>query len=424
MVFKEKTLGTIAFHAAGKLAAILTVFASLKIISTQLGIAAYGLWMQVIFAIKLFVPLVVMQLETALIRFFNDPRYQAKQMWFPLFVCILSFNGLLSCFLLLSPTTSSQLIFGHQEHIAYLPYILLLIATESTFLYLTSYFRAQQQTKKLTIWRVVQNILQLFALFFQLTFLNQSLIQLATGFIGINVILILVLLFLIGKQNHILSSMQAFNLKQIRSLLRYSFPLTLAGFSTWLIYASDRFFLAYFFNLETVGLYAAMSIFGGSALMLLDAFNLIVFPQCVALWTSPEPTSALRHAKSMSNLYLGLISIGAALVFAIGPSLLVLLSTPDFSFDAIWLVLLVLSYALPGFDQRYIILIHLQQRTSILARINIIAAAFNLALNLLLIPAWEIQGAIVSTLCTYFFRSLWIWWWGRKARFKVIKNPH
>ncbi|MGB0524495.1 MAG: lipopolysaccharide biosynthesis protein [Flammeovirgaceae bacterium] len=409
-MIKSSAFGKILFNAFGKLLTALVTFFSLKIIGKELGMADYGLWTQLLFAVKILMPLVLMQLETVLVRFYQSNTHNAKQQWAGLFISILGFNLLISSPLLVFPHESANYIFGAAGYTHFLPFICLLILTESVLLFLISFFRAKAETYQFTSIRILQSSLQLITLVSLLYYRQESLEIIISVFIGINIVICLPLFGWIAIKYSLIQSLKQLNRYSLLFFMRYGLPLTISGFSTWLIYASDRFFIAYFHDLALVGLYAAMSIYGSLAFMLLDAFNLLVLPQCVSLWEQGKAPHALNYAKKMSNNYLILAGLGLVLVILIGPQLLMHLSSEAFKSDAFWLALLTFSYLLPGFDQRHITPLYLMGSTHKFAFVSVSVAMLNLVLNFLLIPNLGIQGAILSTLISYLLRSLWLWW--------------
>lgn len=420
--FQAHTGRRIVFNMIGKGITAILVFVALHFINDRLSIAQYGVWTQFFFASKLLLPLVVMQLETVLVRYFEHSYYNAKQLWFALLVSIISFNLLLALIAFLCPEQITQLIFGSTHYQEYVPLLIAFTCSESLFLFLTSYFRASQRTEIMSAFRVIQGTGQLLVLLLCLLYWHTSLLAIIYSYLTINSLLVLFLISWIARNNAILASLRAFNFATFRAFLRYALPLTIAGFSAWLMYASDRFFLAHFHDLTQVGYYAAISIFGSLIFMLQDAINLLILPQCVSLWETGNKEMALKKAIKMSDTYLTVTGLLLIWAFLFGNQALLLFTASTINVASFWIGLLSLAYVLPGFDQRYITLLHLTQRTRQFANISIALAAINLVLNLIFIPDWGVYGAIVSTVLTYILRSGLIWGICRKKMLVTIST--
>lgn len=406
--FRGNILGSILFNVLGKFLTAALVFVSLKLISNQLDIEQYGVWTQFLFSVKMLVPLVVMQLETALIRFFHHQKYQAKLLWLHMLACILILNLIVSILLLLFPKYASELIFGSSAYMAYIKFIAVFTCTESVFLFLISYFRAAQKTNLFTAIRVVQSVFQLIALVIVLQYQGEELQALFSIFILINIFIISGLFVWIATKSPLRNAMLAFRWDSLRYFLHYAFPLMVSGFSAWFMYSSNRYFIAHFFDLELVGLYAAMSIFGSLVFMLQDAYQLLILPHCVALWEKGKRQLAMKYVSFMSDFYVVVAGLALLLVFTLGSPLLVLMSTPAFESRAVALTILTFSYILPGLDHRHVTLIHLEENTKTLGLITFTLAVFNGAINFMFISIWGIDGAIGCTLVTYLARLVWI----------------
>jgi len=181
----------------------------------------------------------------------------------------------------------------------------------------------------------------------------------------------------------------------VPEFLRFGAPLVVSGLSYFAVHFSDRFFLTAAVSLAELGRYALAYRF---ALMV----NALVGDSFAKSWD----VSLYRHtneagwreqfAQVFAYFALALCTTGLAIA-VFSPELLSVMVPASFMPPALLLPVLVLRDVADFF--RSLLLIN--KRAAWVGKIALAAAAVNLAMNMLLIPAYGIFGAALATLLTW-----------------------
>jgi len=195
----------------------------------------------------------------------------------------------------------------------------------------------------------------------------------------------------------------SFSAEKLKKMLKYGIPLIPVALGMYLLIFADRFFLQRFSSLTSVGLYSLGYKFG----MIL---NVLLTQPFLLIW-SAQMFEIAKNAKAKETFSRILTYFCMVLVFfGLGLSLIIkdmlrLLVTPAF-FDAHKIVpLIVLSYIIGGFYFHFQVGILLKKKTKYLSFIVGSAVLFNILLNFVLIPKYDMMGAAWATLLSYAFLS-------------------
>ncbi len=185
----------------------------------------------------------------------------------------------------------------------------------------------------------------------------------------------------------------------VPEFLRFGAPLVVSGLSYFAVHFSDRFFLTSAVPLAELGRYALAYRF---ALMV----NALVGDSFAKSWD----VSLYRHtseagwreqfAQVFAYFALALCTTGLAIA-VFGPELLSVMVPAAFMPPALLLPVLVLAYVLRDIADFFRSLLLINKRAAWVGKIALAAAAVNLAMNMLLIPAYGIFGAALATLLTW-----------------------
>ena len=185
----------------------------------------------------------------------------------------------------------------------------------------------------------------------------------------------------------------------VRQMLRASMPFAIDDALSLAYVRIDAVLLGVFKGPRAVGLYQSATNLVLYLNILPRMVNMSMYPQMSRAW--PDRPSELRRLRDASLRLLGAIAMPLAVgSFLLAPRIFGFVYGPEFESAAGFYQLLVLivpfrmlgntlGTALTSADRQ-------SQRTLLVA----VAAAVNIGLNLVLIPAWSIQGAVVATLVT------------------------
>ena len=182
----------------------------------------------------------------------------------------------------------------------------------------------------------------------------------------------------------------------------FAWPLMVAGCLGWLLHESDRLILGYYHGSGSVGLYAA-------------AYGLVATPFTVAAGAVAQLMTPLVFAASSRRgaslavsrpMLAGMLAIGGGGVLAIwwsGDRLAGVVLAEAYRAGASGLLLWIAAgYACFGVSACFDLAAHGARRTTFLMVSCGVAAAVNVGLDLLLVPARGAEGAAVATAAALF----------------------
>ena len=183
-------------------------------------------------------------------------------------------------------------------------------------------------------------------------------------------------------------------------------PLIPVGFFLWVMQSLDQYFIAYFYNTERVGIYAAGYSLAGFMLFINPALDFAFGATILRLWNEKRYDVFYAY----NDRALKWMILGIALLCGLGTILAVpgmrILASEAFVESATILPLLLLSmgfFLLACFFQR---LLYAGQKTMAVLIVYLLAALINLGLNLVLIPKMQLLGAAWATAISYGFAMI------------------
>lgn len=186
----------------------------------------------------------------------------------------------------------------------------------------------------------------------------------------------------------------AFDLGRWRAMVAFSLPLVPSSVAVVLAAYIDRIVLTAVLSVAAAGVYAVGFRLASMVGLLMVGFQGALTPLVLARYRDPStPGDLARIFRYFSALALALFVLLA--VFA--GELLVVLTTERYYGAVVAIPLLVPALMLAGM---YIFApgLIVAKRTRLFGAVNLGTMALNLALSLLLVPAWGIRGAAVAAL--------------------------
>lgn len=250
------------------------------------------------------------------------------------------------------------------------------------------------------------------ASFYTLAVVSRSLILLASvylflvvlnkGVIGaffaqlVSIVIILVIFLITDKGK---SFRSGFSLKEAKGMLKFGLWLIPGGMAGLVISISDRYFLAYFSGLTTVGLYS----FGYQIASIVDLgfrapFSLAWSPIIFRAFKNGNGEKINKEAFRYYN-YVGIFLVLALSLFA--KDLIQIFAPPNY-LDAYTIVpIIALGLLIFGWENFLGTSLYVINKTYYFAIIFGIGAALNLGLNFALIPSYGMLGAALAMLISY-----------------------
>jgi O-antigen/teichoic acid export membrane protein len=185
--------------------------------------------------------------------------------------------------------------------------------------------------------------------------------------------------------------------KKLLQMLQYGLPLMLASISTVLLNTFDRFSLNYMASLDAVGTYTLAFRFANTIkIIVITSIQLSLVPLMFKKMNDPDHKRF--YAKSLKYsvfivmlcvMFLSLFSLEIIKVFA---------SNKSYWEAANILPILSFSMVFVLMKENVLIGLQITKSSAIMGTLIAITAAFNLGMNILLIPHYGIYGSAMSTL--------------------------
>jgi O-antigen/teichoic acid export membrane protein len=347
--------------------------------------------------IAILVQVFVMGQNQSLLRFINQINYQGKRksIFYTITIFVVLTNVL---FVLIGEKLSpfiAQLFGNLEDYNSSLKIAVFIVA----FSIINNIFQSKLRADERSTFFTVLNLIKLIALIivtvflvaFQKNGINGVLYaQLVSEILG----LIIVLPMMIQEME------LKFEKKFLIESLKFGIPLIFAGLSMTLLNISDRFVIKFLDNEKSLGLYElGYRIAGILNMFLVIPMTLTFVP--IAYKVYKQPNDKEYFSKIMT--YFTFIIIWGALFLSIfSKEILIIFSKNSEFIPAYSIIPLILySYVFLGMSIISSVGIFLDGRTIYSAIVTIIATAFNIGLNFILIPKIGIMGAAISTLIAF-----------------------
>jgi O-antigen/teichoic acid export membrane protein len=220
------------------------------------------------------------------------------------------------------------------------------------------------------------------------------------------------------------------NRSDFKQLWAFALPFTIGNIAFWSLNLSDRYFVEMFRGSYEVGLYSiANKISWRSVQLLVHLFFLVPAPMISRLWEERGRQAAEEALTTFTRMYILMIIPAVVGLTAVAAPLMRLLADKAYfaGYPAIWLVAIgSMALGLSDLGSSGSLVAN---RTSLIARNQIMAAVFNLILNLILIPILGFMGAALSTAISFLLlaglqaissKSFLTWRWPLMSLWRVL----
>lgn len=280
----------------------------------------------------------------------------------------------------------------------------ILFVALSAFQFLSTLFRAQLKPINVIIITTVQSILGLLIPVILLSMFEQShrflLIGLAMSYCTPPIIFFFVNIHRVKKfwfkENGIHKSRHI-----LVEFLKYGTPLSLWFALSLSLALLDRFFIKYYFEYETTGIYASFTdlvvrVFS----ILLFPLTLAVHPRIMSAWNTNKQSAAIALWWKALQYQLGIFIVLMAVVYIFTDNIfnMLMVILPDLNVSYSFLLMPILA---GGFLWQFALLCHkpleMDQRTKLMALLMLAALCVNLIGNIVYLPHY----GIIATAYTY-----------------------
>ena len=381
---------------------VFTNLVTILFLANYLGSTDYGIYMQVITTATLLVPLLIMRLNTASVRFFPsicDDNGLLKDHVMTILMVVVVVSSLTALLLVVMTPFSTRLIFGSDMGARLVIVLSLFVVLRCVSVLLIDYFRALNLIIQASLYNSIRFLAilagVLLAIIGRLEVTGIILAQCCAELI----VLLLVTARLARRQ--VFGIPFRFSLDRLSSYFRYSFPLVPYSFFLGVNQLSDRYFIAHMIDIDAAGIYAFTYIMISAAFLLAASLSYVIYPYLSRLWQNGEMEEVSRYIDIGQKIFVffGLpIAFG---VYVIYRPLVTLLAGDGFVVSDAVVIWITVGHFFFGLCCIVGYVIDLSKKTVIYLKILFLTSVINLLLNWLLIPVIGMQGAAISTAVTY-----------------------
>jgi O-antigen/teichoic acid export membrane protein len=203
-----------------------------------------------------------------------------------------------------------------------------------------------------------------------------------------------------------------FSAEKFRLLLDFGKSLVPWSLATFVLVFSDRFFLNYYTNIATVGIYSLAYKFP-------FLLHVMAYAPFENIWTAQrfeiakQPDAQVIYARAFRYLNLVVGAIGL-LVCVYIRDFLTVMSDPAFLPAYKLVPLLIAAQVVYIWGAHWNTGIYISGKTGVMASGSFALVAVTLGLNYLLIPPFGIYGAAWATFGAYAFRFFWVYYFAQR----------
>ncbi len=366
----------------------LLVFFLMPLYTRVLTTTEYGVVDLIVQTANLLLPIVSLTMGSAVIRFALDKKY-SKQAVFTVGV-----NVLLLGFLVL--LIASPLLMLLEMIRGYEPLVVIYVMTACGRTLCTQFVRGRKLVRLFafdgvmsTVTTIIFNVL--FLVVFKMGITGYVLATITADFISI------VFLFIAGGLRRYYKPRQRLR-TLYKEMLKYSIPLIPTKVSWWFTNVSDRYLVTYFVSAAANGLYAI-----GNRVPSVVILVSTIFIDSWQLSAVGEKDGAERDKffSNVFNSYSAIVFIIAAGLIASSKIITRILVSESFYASWEYIPILVLATSLSCLVTFLGSVYTVHKKSMRTLYTSMLGSLSNIAINIMLIPLWGVQGAALATVISY-----------------------
>lgn len=370
----------------------------LPILTKNLSLEDYGIWVQIGVTLNFLVPLATLGLGAASNRFLSGEKNKEviSRGLSSIFAVIIVALLIISAILFIFSEEISPKVFGGMGAEYYVKLTALLVLTGGFSALMDIYFDTFQQIKKRSFFILVGTLLQIVLVGYSII-AGYGMLGAILSLLGINLILILLKTLAILPQ--VRPSLPSTSL--MRTYLTFSLPLVPALLSSWTFNLSNRYVIGYFLGVASVGIYSAAYNIGGVVAFFYGPISVVLLPTISKLHGEGDIEGIRTQLGYLTKLYIMLAVPSVVGLAVLSKKLLLALTTPNFANAFVIIPLVALATILYNYGSIHGNVLMLHKKTKSFGAISMISAIVNVITTIILVNLFGIIGAAVGTLVTF-----------------------
>ena len=369
----------------------------LPILTKNIPIEEYGIWVQISVTIGLIPAVVMLGLPATMVRFLAaaKEREEIQEGFYSIAFIVLFTSAIASLLLFLfSEPIAAALFDGNLTIARILPVIVFIACLNGLLL---NFFRTFQQIKRYSIFLFIRTWLNV-ALVAYFVLSGHGIFGAVIGLLISSASIFLIMISLIVYEIGI----KIPKFTHIREYLAFGLPTVPGNLSSWVVNSSDLYVIGIFLGTAFVGYYSPGYALGNIINMFLAPLSFML-PAVLSKYYDENNMNKVKTVLRYSLKYVLALAIPATFGLSLlSKPLLTILTTPEIASQGYLITpfvalsaLLTGAFGVIGFG------LFLAKRTDIGGKIWIIAAISNLGLNIVFVPYIGIIGAAMTTLIAF-----------------------
>jgi len=392
-----------AIYGVVQLAERLLSFFLLPLLTKTISAEEFGIWSQLIVVVGISTPIVLLGLQTALVRYL--PRWRdVMQVHYSM---VLSAFSAVTVVLLVTAIgfvifqkELGVVFFGASGHANFVLLLAGLLLTEAWFELLVSVLRAGGLIRRIAYYLLFKSAARISVFLFVLGYLEGSFQAAVFSFVVCQLCYVL----LLSLREMPVRSITLAGLKPSRpywgETLRFALPMVVLALLTGLNNSVDRFFLTHLLGVQEVAVYAAAYSLAGIAGFFYSVLGFSLFPAMSACWAEGRKDAAAQLLGRTVQVYLFLLLPFILALGVCGSEILVLLTTQQYHMTGLVFFLLAAAIGFFGLYQVGVYAVILDGRSVDTMRLMGLTVIVNIGLNAVFVPLWGIVGAALAICVT------------------------
>jgi O-antigen/teichoic acid export membrane protein len=369
----------------------------LPILTKNIPIEEYGIWVQISVTIGLIPAVVMLGLPYTMVRFLAaaKKREEIQEGFYSIALIVLFTSAIASFLLFLFSKPIAASLLDNDLTIARI--LSLIVFIECLNGLLLAFFRTFQQIKRYSVFSIIKTYINV-ALVAYFVLSGYGIFGAVIGLLISSFFVFLIMASLIISEIGIIIP----KFTHIKEDLAFGLPTVPGNLSTWVVNSSDRYVIGIFLGTAFVGYYSPGCTLGNIINMFMAPL-IFMLPVVLSKYYDENNMKEVKTVLKYSLKYFLLLAIPSTLGLSLlSKPILTILSTPEIASQGYLITpFIALSALLFGAGAVIVQIIVLEKKTKITGAIWIIVAILNLGLNLIFIPYIGILGAAITTLLAF-----------------------
>lgn len=389
-----------ALYGAAVLAERFLGLLLLPVLTRQLSPVEYGIWAQTVVASSVLMPIVVLCMPAAIVKFFSaDVGGAERRRWMlRVFAMASAVFLVIGAAAWLAQDAVAGAVYGEAAQSSFVQVLVILLAADAMLDLLIAFLRSGFRMRWIAGLMLVRGGLRFgFMLLglavlewpFHRTFITLAMLQLAAA-------TLVLLRELLRKSTGAAAAVTAPQAPTWRRMVAFAMPLLLVSVLTSINGFADRFVLTQLLGLDTLAVYAAVSSLVSITGVAYTVLGFTLFPMLARQWADGNRQGAEHLAGETVKVFLFLAMPYALWLAGSIGTLLPLVTTHAYHVGAEVPLLMGLAALGMGLYQIMLYLLLLADRGLHAAGMMLAAALLNLLLNFVMVPSLGLLGAALA----------------------------